>query len=193
MPTLVLGSTSVYRRELLARLGIPFTAAAPLCDEDSLKDSSLAPSALALHLARAKAASLAQRWPDAHILGCDQLVEIDGQVLGKPGTAESAVRQLSRLAGSSHRLVTAFALQHPDRSVTEHLEIHTLHMRSLSRAEIERYVAADQPLDCAGSYKIEARGIVLFDRIEGADFTAIVGLPIIALTTALRAQGFVVP
>jgi len=193
MPTLVLASTSVYRRELLTRLGVPFTAAAPACDEEALKDSALSPAALASHLAREKARSLSQRWPDAHVLGCDQLVELDSAVLGKPGTAERAIEQLSQLAGRKHRLVTAFALLGPDNAVTEHLDVHTLQMRALTRFEIERYVAADQPLDCAGSYKIEARGIALVERIEGADFTAITGLPLIALTSALRAHGFVVP
>jgi septum formation protein len=193
MPTLVLASTSIYRRQLLARLGVPFSVAAPACDEEALKDPSLAPTALASHLAREKARSLWSRWPDAHVLGSDQLVETDDEVLGKPGTAEGAVSQLSRLAGRSHRIITAFALLGPDGSVMEHVDIHTLHMRSLTHSELERYVAADQPLDCAGSYKIEARGIALFERIEGGDFTAIMGLPLIALTSALRARGFVVP
>jgi septum formation protein len=193
MPTLVLASTSAYRRELLERLGVPFTAVAPSCDEDALKDPALAPAALAVHLAREKARSLAASWPDAHILGADQLVDLEGEVLGKPGSREGALAQLTRLAGRSHRLVTAFALARPDGSLAEHLDVHTLHMRALSPAELERYVAADRPLDCAGSYKIEARGIALFERIEGADFTAITGLPLIALTTQLRAHGFAVP
>lgn len=90
-------------------------------------------------------------------------------------------------------MITAYALLCPGGAVLEHVDIQVLHMRSLTRAELERYVSADQPLDCAGSYKIEARGIALFERIEGADFTAIMGLPLVALTSTLRAQGFVVP
>lgn len=190
MHTLVLASTSVYRRELLSRLGVPFTAAAPACDEEALKDPTLSPPALAAHLAREKARSLVPRWPQAYILGSDQLVEIDGAVLGKPGTAERATQQLLQLSGRSHRLVTAFALVGPGDAIAEHVDIHTLHMRSLTRVECERYVAADRPLDCAGSYKIEARGIALMERIEGGDFTAIMGLPLIAVTTALRAHAF---
>jgi septum formation protein len=193
MPSLVLASTSVYRRQLLVRLGVPFSAVAPACDEEALKDPKLSATQLASHLAREKARSVLGRVPDAHVLGSDQLVEIEGDVLGKPGTRESAVAQLSRLAGRTHRLITAFALLRPDGQPTEHIDIHSLHMRSLTQAELERYVDADQPLDCAGSYKIEARGIALFERIEGADFSAITGLPLIALTSALRAQGFVVP
>jgi septum formation protein len=193
MPSLVLASTSIYRQELLTRLGVPFTAVAPACDEEALKDPALAPAALASHLAREKALSVAPRWPEAHVLGSDQLVEIAGEVLGKPGSREAALAQLLRLAGKAHRLITAFALACPDGSLLEHVDVHTLHMRALTQLELERYVGADLPLDCAGSYKIEARGIALFERIEGADFTAITGLPLIALASVLRARGFALP
>ncbi|HKP55383.1 MAG TPA: nucleoside triphosphate pyrophosphatase [Polyangiales bacterium] len=193
MPALVLASTSVYRQQLLTRLGIPFTAAAPTCDEEALKDPSLLPRDLAAHLARAKVQSIAASQREAHVLGSDQLVEIASEVLGKPGTSERALEQLTLLAGKAHRLITAFALVCPDGTLIEHVDVHTLHMRSLTRAELERYIAADRPLDCAGSYKIEERGIALFERIEGADFSAITGLPLIALTTALRTRGFLLP
>lgn len=193
VPTLVLASTSKYRRELLARLGVPFRVAAPSCDEEALKDLSLAPTALASHLARAKARSIADQFPEAHVLGSDQLVEIDGEILGKPGSPERALQQLTRLSGHAHRLITAYALICPDDSVLEHVDTHVLHMRELTEAELTRYVNADQPLDCAGSYKIEARGITLVERIEGADFTAITGLPLVALTSDLRTRGFAVP
>lgn len=192
-PKLVLASTSVYRRALLERLGVAFTAVAPSCDEEALKDPALSPAALAAHLAREKARSVAASWPEAFVLGSDQLVEVDGEILGKPGTAEAALGQLMRLSGRAHRLVTAFALVRSDGWLSEHLDVHTLHMRALSRTELERYVASDRPLDCAGSYKIEAAGIALFERIEGADFTAITGLPLMALTSLLRELGFAVP
>src|SRR5262245_48380527 len=139
MPALVLASTSVYRQQLLTRLGIPFTALAPTCDEDALKDPALAPMELAAHLARAKAHSIAASQQEAHVLGSDQLVEIGHEVLGKPGTSERALEQLTRLAGSAHRLITAFALVCPDGSRIEHVDVHTLHMRRLTRAELERY------------------------------------------------------
>jgi septum formation protein len=196
MPTLVLASTSTYRRQLVARLGVPCISVAPSCDEDALKEAnaSLAPAALAAELARAKARSVAPEWGAAHhILGSDQLVEIEGEILGKPGSPERAVAQLTQLTGRAHRLITAYALLCPDGAVLEHVDVHVLHMRALTQAELTRYVSIDQPLDCAGSYKIEALGIALFERIEGCDFTAIMGLPLVALTTQLRAQGFVVP
>ena len=193
MPSLVLASISIYRQELISRLGVACIAVAPSCDEEALKDPRLAPAELALHLAREKARSVAAQWPKAHVLGSDQLVEVEGQVLGKPGSPERALEQLTRLSGRMHRLITAYALLCPGDVVVEHVDVHMLHMRSLTREELARYVEADQPLDCAGSYKIEARGITLFERIEGADFTAIMGLPLVALTSALRAQGFAIP
>jgi septum formation protein len=193
MPTLVLASTSPYRRELLTRLGIPFHAVAPACDEEQLKDPQLGPRMLAQVLAREKALSVVAEQPGRFVLGCDQLVELDGKVLGKPGTPERALQQLTQLSGRAHRLITAFALVTPDGTLDEHLDIHSLQMRKLSTDELARYAAHDKPFDCAGSYKIESQGIALFERIEGDDFTAITGLPLIALATRLRGYGFPVP
>ena len=127
------------------------------------------------------------------MLGADQLVELDGAVLGKPGDRARAHAQLAALSGRAHALHTAFALFTPSGSCSEHLDTHVLTLRALEANEIERYLDADQPYDCAGSYKIEQRGIALCERIEGGDFTAITGLPLVALTTALRAHGFALP
>lgn len=193
MKPLVLASTSRYRGELVARLGVPFVALAPLCDEEALKMAGEEPACMALRLAEAKAVSLRQQRPDAYLLGGDQLVELEGKVLGKPGTSEAAVEQLMAMQGKSHRLLTALCLACPNGELRPHLDVHTLTMCPLSEAAIRRYVEADRPLDCAGSYKIEARGIALFSRIEGADFTAITGLPLIALSQLLREQGFALP
>ena len=189
---LVLASTSRYRKDLLARLGLPFEARAPLCDEEALKVPGLAPEALAERLALAKAESLREAEPGAAIVGSDQIATIDGVILGKPGIAVRAEEQLARLAGRTHALVTAIAVVHPG-GVLAHLDITRLSMRALGAEAIARYVAADAPLDCAGSYRLEARGIALFSRIESADHTAIVGLPLIALTEMLASLGFRVP
>jgi septum formation protein len=189
---LVLASTSRYRRELLGRLGVPFRWRAPLVDEETLKSPSLKPTELAEGLARAKAFSIAYEEPEAVVLGGDQLVTIDGVVLGKPGSTERAIEQLQALSGRSHELITSIAVVRAGDAVV-HTDVTSLTMRHLSRAEIERYVSADVPIDCSGSYKIEARGIVLFERIESADHSAISGLPLIALTTILRGFGFAVP
>ncbi len=194
-PRLVLASTSPYRRVLLERLGIAFAVEAPRCDEEALKEPGTPASDLALQLARAKALSLRREAAQAgaFILGSDQLVDLDGQILGKPHTVEGAVSQLKRLRGRAHRLLTAFALVDPESKVETHLDVHTLTMRDLSDHEIERYVAREQPLDCAGSYKIESAGIALFARIEGEDFTAITGLPLLALSQLLRSHHFAIP
>lgn len=193
-PALVLASTSPYRRDLLARLGLPFTVAAPACDEEAVKAEGLPVEALTAHLARLKAASVPPPAPGSLIIGSDQAAEIDGVILGKPGTAPAAEAQLTRLAGRAHRLVTAVAVLDPATGrFAEALDVHRLRMRSLRAEEIRRYVARDRPLDCAGAYRIEGLGISLFESIEGADFTAIVGLPLLALSRLLRQLGVPLP
>lgn len=191
-PSLVLASTSRYRGELLARLGVPFLAAAPDCDEDAYKATGLSPRELAETLALAKAESLRAAYPEAAILGGDQVAAIDDAILGKPGSSAAACAQLARLAGRTHTLITATALIAPGR-VLRHTDITRLTMRALSAAQIERYIAADQPLDCAGSYKLERLGIALFSRIESADHTAVIGLPLLAITAMLDEIGIVIP
>lgn len=193
MPELVLASTSRYRRELLDRLGIPYTAAAHRCDERATAAGLDDPERIARVLARAKAQSLAADHADAFVLGSDQLVDLDGEILGKPGDAPGARAQLARLRGRTHRLITAVALRHPDGRVDEALDVHRMTMRDLSDDEIARYVDREHPVDCAGSYKIERLGIALFDRVEGTDFTAIVGLPLATVARMLRRAGFQVP
>jgi septum formation protein len=192
VPRLVLASTSPYRRALLERLGVPFVARAPACDEEALRDPGLSPRALAEHLASKKAESLLDAEPGATILGGDQLAAIGDVVLGKPGTPEAARAQLATLAGKTHELFTAIAVLHEGRAI-RHLDVARLSMRPLDPDAIARYVAADAPTDCAGSYRIEGRGIALFDRIACDDHTAIVGLPLIALTRILVSLGFAIP
>jgi septum formation protein len=193
MHDLVLGSTSPYRRELLARLRVPFDVLGPDVDEEALQRSGAEPSSIALRLAVAKAASVAAKRSDAFVIGSDQVVDLDSEILGKPGDEARAREQLARLQGRTHRLVTAIALRAPDGTLRTHVDVHRMTLRSLGAAEIERYVAAEQPLDCCGAYKIESLGIALFERIEGDDFTAIPGLPLIALGRLLRESGFEVP
>lgn len=189
---LVLASTSRYRRELLERLGVPFRCQAPRVDEELWKADADDPRGLAEELAKAKALSLRDEEPDATLIGCDQLVSFEGRIFGKPASIEGAVEQLSRLAGRSHELITALAVWHDGR-ISRHTDVTTLRMRSLDRDEIERYVAADRPIDCAGGYRLEERGIALFESIDSEDHSAITGLPLIALTTILRRIGFVIP
>lgn len=195
-PNLVLASTSRYRRQLLERLGVPFRALAPDCDEEALKDPRLTPRTLAESLALAKARSLEATLPGAAIIGSDQVAAVQEAgawtILGKPGSAERAGDQLMRLSGRDHVLITAMVVLRAGQ-VHAHTDVTTLTMRPLDRAAIDRYVTADQPLDCAGSYKLEARGVALFARIDSADHSAITGLPLIALTRILAGLGFIIP
>ena len=191
-PPLILASTSRYRKELLARLGLEFTCLAPTCDEAAAKALGLAPQELAATLARTKAESVFARHPTAVVIGSDQVCVGAGQLLGKPGGRSEAIAQVQRLAGRTHELLTAVCVRHPGGR-QEFLDIARLTMRSLTPAAIERAVDADQPFDCAGGYKLEARGIALFARIESADHTAIVGLPLLALTAILADLGYPVP
>lgn len=195
MPRLILASTSPYRRTLLERLRVPFECRSPLVDEEELKRSlpTVDPDHFAVALAREKARSVAEAEPEAVVLGGDQLVAFGGQILGKPGTREAAISQLLSLAGYEHQLVTAVVLIHPHHPARVILDIARLAMRSLTVEEAARYVDADSPLDCAGSYKLESLGIALFDRIDCADHTAITGLPLLRLADALRDFGFAVP
>jgi septum formation protein len=194
LPALVLASTSPYRRDLLARLGLPFTVAAPTCDEEAVKAEGLPVEALTARLARQKAASVPPPSPRSLIIGSDQAATIDGEVLGKPGTVAAAEAQLARLAGREHRLVTAVAVLDPATGQFEEaLDVHRLRLRALDAGAIRRYVAQDRPLDCAGAYRIEGLGISLFDSIEGADFTAIIGLPLLSLSRLLRHLGVPLP
>jgi septum formation protein len=189
---LILASTSPYRRELLARLGLPFRCVPPGVIESEFSELARDPAELARTLATAKAADVAEKHPGAVVIGSDQLVAFEGQVLGKPGSAERAVSQLLALAGREHQLLTAVAIADTD-GVEIYLDVARLWVRPLTLQEARRYVDAEQPLDCAGSYKIEGLGITLFDQIESADQTAIIGLPLLAVCKLLRVRGFVLP
>lgn len=193
MPDLVLASTSRYRKELLARLGLPFASEAPGVDEDAVKaDAGLMPRQVAEILAERKAMAVASRRPGTVVIGSDQLAHLDGMVLGKPGTVVGACAQLQRLAGRTHELVTAVCIVHPGG--TERItDIARLRMRPLDPGAIARYVAADQPLDCAGAYKLECLGIALFEEVACSDHTAITGLPLVWTAGVLSRLGFQVP
>lgn len=187
---LVLASTSRYRRELLQRLGLPFDCARPDVDETPLNGE--APLALATRLAAAKAADVAAHHPGAWVIGSDQVADLNGQPLGKPGTAEAACAQLAAMSGQTVRFHTAISLRRDGESFAA-MDLTEVRFRALDPLEIDRYVAAEQPLDCAGSFKCEGLGISLFEAIDNRDPTALVGLPLIALCRLLRRAGFAVP
>jgi septum formation protein len=191
---LVLASTSRYRRELLGRLNVPFRAMAPEGDESREGDET--PDALAARLAGAKARAVARLCPDALVIGSDQVADIDGQVLGKPGDAPAACAQLRASSGrvvSFHTAVCVIDTRHCGFTVQAWTDTTRVVFRRLGDEEIARYVAIEQPFDCAGSFKAEGLGITLFERIESADPSALIGLPLIALARLLRTAGMRLP
>lgn len=189
-PNLILASTSVFRKELLSRLQVPFTALAPLIDEDSHKDGNLSPTAYTQKLAFLKADSLSKNHPEAVIIGSDQaafLPEANGSfaILEKPHTKENAVLQLEKLAGRTHQLVTSLCVIYGQKHIY-HTDVSELTMLPLSTDQIKRYVEKEPALNSAGSYKLEGLGISLFAKIRCEDSTAIIGLPLMALTKILN-------
>lgn len=192
MPRLILASTSRYRRELLERLRLPFDVARPDVDETALAGES--PRELSIRLAEAKARAVAElQADDAWALGSDQVAEVEGRALGKPGGREAAIAQLRAMSGRVVRFHTALCLAHVDGRSIAGIDLTDVHFRALADGEIERYVDAEQPFDCAGSFKSEGLGITLFERIDNHDPTALVGLPLIATCRLLRAAGFELP
>nr|WP_221281910.1 Maf family nucleotide pyrophosphatase [Chiayiivirga flava] len=189
---MVLASTSLYRRALLERFGLRFEAVAPDVDETALPDER--PAALASRLAREKARAVARRRPDAVVIGSDQVADLDGRALGKPGGFEAARRQLHDCAGRSVLFHTAVCVVDGARGTEQaFVDVTRVVFRVLRDDEIVRYLHAEQPYDCAGSFKCEGLGAALFERIETVDPTALIGLPLIALADALRGCGYALP
>jgi len=188
-PALILGSTSRYRRELLARLRLPFECVAPAVDETALPGE--APALLARRLALAKARDVSARHPDALVIGSDQVADLDGEPIGKPGSHERAVRQLRRMSAREVVFHTAVAVVWRARRF-ERVELAPVRVRfrDLTDTEIERYLRLETPYDCAGSAKCETLGIALLAAIDSDDPTALVGLPLIRTCALLREAGF---
>lgn len=186
---LILASTSPFRRALLGRLGLPFTVESPAVDETRRPDEP--PQVLVLRLAEAKAAAVAGRHLGAIVIGSDQVACIDDQVLGKPGDRAQAIAQLELAAGRTVVFQTGLCVLNALTGRTQTLvEPFRVHFRNLPRRRIEAYVDREQPYDCAGSFKSEGLGIALFDRLEGDDPSALIGLPLIRLITLLESEGF---
>lgn len=187
-PALVLASTSPYRRELLQRLRLPFEVVAPQVDETPRPGE--APAALAERLALAKAQAVAAARPQAVVIGSDQVADLDGTPLGKPGDHARARAQLQRMSGRMLRFETAVAVVHAAAGFAQtRRSTVTVQVRTLRDADIERYLALEQPYDCAGSARSEGLGIALLDAVHSDDPTALVGLPLIATAALLRAAG----
>lgn len=189
---LILGSTSIYRRELLERLQIPFDTAAPDMDETLLDGESAAD--MVLRLSHGKALAVASAHPEALIIGSDQCAVLGEQILGKPGNHETAVQQLTACSGKHVKFLTGLCLYN---AKTTHYQLElvpfSVQFRELSAAEIENYLHREQPYHCAGSFKSEGLGISLFKALHGEDPNALIGLPLIKLTEMLRQENFVIP
>lgn len=189
---LILGSTSRYRRELLARLHTPFTTLSP--DVDETPQPGETPRALALRLALAKAQAVAAQQPQAIVIGSDQVADLHGQPLGKPGTHERATAQLQQMSGQTVVFHTAVAVVcQASGFVQSDIAEIAVRFRTLDADTIERYLRAEEPYDCAGSAKSEGLGIALLDAIASDDPTALIGLPLIRTCRMLRAAGLVLP
>ena len=186
---LILASTSKYRGALLAQLGWEFEAIAPGVDADKVIKNGMSPSDLAVILSKFKAAAVFAKRSDACVIGSDQVCTMDGKIFPKPGTIEKATEQISQMQGKKHELLTAVTVISP-KGIESFLNRTVLHMRSLTLSQIHSYVNQDLPLDCAGSYKLESKGIKLFSQIEMSDQTAIIGLPLIELTSTLLKLGY---
>ncbi|MDA8093924.1 MAG: Maf family nucleotide pyrophosphatase [Betaproteobacteria bacterium] len=192
MPELVLASTSVYRRELLSRLQIPFVVASP--DVDEAPRPGEPPAATALRLSEAKARAVKDRFPHALIIGSDQVADLDGEAIGKPISRENAIRQLTRMQGKGVSFHTGLCVYNSlsDRAQCE-LVPYRVRFRPLTQAQIERYLAKEQPYNCAGSARTEGLGISLLEAMTGDDPTALIGLPLITLVRLLNNEGLDLP
>jgi septum formation protein len=188
MRPLILASTSPYRRELLERLRVPFSVVSPQVDEEPTRDET--PRQTALRLAQAKARAVAEHHPQAVVIGSDQVANLEGHPIGKPGTHERAVEQLRAMRGKSVVFHTALAVQcvAAGHAAADIADVRVT-FRVLDDIAIERYLRLEQPYDCAGSAKSEALGIALLERIDSDDPTALVGLPLIRTARMLRAAG----
>jgi len=191
MVQLVLASTSPYRRQLLARLGLPFDQAKPMVDETPLPGES--PLALSLRLAKAKAMALAPQYPQAWLIGSDQVAVCKGRLMGKPGTPQAALSQLQWQRGSVTSFHTAVCLFRADTGESQiqivSTDVHWLGESELSDTQLQRYIDLESPLDCAGAAKSEGLGTVLIQQMDTPDPTALIGLPMVALTKMLRTWG----
>jgi len=187
-PRIVLASTSVYRRELLSRLGVGFEVESPSTDESHLVGES--PTQLVYRLAEAKARSIAPHHPDALIIGSDQVAVLNDTILGKPGNLTANIQQLSAAAGRRVTFLTGLCLLNTETDGADvDVVPFSVLFRKLTPQQISNYVTREKPFDCAGGFKSESLGVVLFERMEGEDPTALVGLPLIRLVTMLARQG----
>ncbi|MBL7665141.1 MAG: septum formation protein Maf [Bacteriovoracaceae bacterium] len=185
MTKVILASSSVYRKMLLKKILPEFESISPEVDEEAVKKKIKNPKKLSQFLAREKALAIQKKFPDCIVIGSDQVVSLKNEILSKPGELNKAIKQISKLNGKYHQLYTSIYVCGPE-STYEHTDVTKLKMKKLKTSQIVNYLNQDKPFDCAGSYKIEEKGITLFEKIECEDFNAITGLPLMALTKILE-------
>jgi len=189
---LILASSSPYRRSLLQRLEIPFESESPDVDESQLEGET--PTDLVLRLAEIKAAAIAPAYPESLIIGSDQVAVADDEILNKPGNHENAINQLKKVSAKSIVFLTGICvINTANNNIQKDCISYTVHFRDLTEEEIERYLLLEKPYDCAGSFKSEAYGVSLMQRMEGDDPTSLIGLPLIRLSEMLRNEGLSIP
>jgi len=189
---LILASSSPYRRSLLQRLEIPFESESPDVDESQLEGET--PTDLVLRLAEIKAAAIAPAYPESLIIGSDQVAVADDEILNKPGNHENAINQLKKVSAKSIVFLTGLCvINTANNNIQKDCISYTVHFRDLTEEEIERYLLLEKPYDCAGSFKSEAYGVSLMQRMEGDDPTSLIGLPLIRLSEMLRNEGLSIP
>lgn len=189
---LILASQSIYRKELLQRLQVPFECVSPDLDESPFKSANQHPQKISEALSLAKAEKVFSSHPNACVIGGDQVAHLKGRILNKPLNKDNALEQLTELCGKTHELFTSISVLSPQGRTT-FTDVTQLTMRTLSTEALQRYIEKDQPLDCAGSYKIEKLGVSLFEKIETQDPTAIVGIPLMRLQQTLTEIGYIIP
>ncbi len=189
--SVILASSSIYRKQLLNRLGIRFITDSPDIDETPVPGESALD--LVQRLAEMKARALREKYPAALIIGSDQVAVLDGEILGKPGSVENAVRQLMKASGRKVEFLTGLCLYNAEKDIADVIcEPFAVHFRSLNETLIRAYIDKESPLDCAGSFKSEGLGVCLFERMQGDDPSALIGLPLIRLVSLLEKQEFYV-
>ena len=185
MKPIILASNSKYRKDLLSKLAMDFSCIGADIDEDSYKKKSLPAHELATILAYEKAKFIHSKNPDSIVIGSDQVLSFEGNIFGKSGNFDNALKQLKQFTGKTHQLITSVCLLSTDQKI-EFTQTVNLTMRNLSDKQLTNYLRKDKPYDCAGSYKIEETGVSLFEKIECDDYTGIIGLPMIRLCTELQ-------
>ena len=186
---IILASQSSYRKELLERLNLSFTCSPAHIDEESIWKTRSSPLEVSIELARMKALKVLSTSPSSLVIGSDQVISLDGAIFGKPKTKENAIKQLLTLQQSPHQLITSVCIATESKTINFSNQTKLTIRKDLSREDISNYVSKDDPLDCAGSYKIEGMGIALFEKVETTDFTSIIGLPLMELSKHLKSFG----